>query len=46
MVIKNQFVSVDELNAAIEKTIGVKGFNLLNIGCSSPIRLEKILNTL
>lgn len=31
---KIQFVSVDELNAAIEKTIYVKGFNLFNIGCS------------
>jgi nucleoside-diphosphate-sugar epimerase len=31
---KIQFVSVDELNTAIEKTIGLKGFNIFNIGCS------------
>ena len=31
---KIQFVSVDELNDAIEKTIGLKGFNIFNIGCS------------
>ena len=31
---KIQFVSVDELNIAIEKTIGLKGFNTFNIGCS------------
>jgi|TARA_B100000795_G_scaffold252331_1_gene221812 nucleoside-diphosphate-sugar epimerase len=28
-----QFVSVDELNSAIKKTIGLKGFNIFNIGC-------------
>ena len=31
---KIQFVSVDELSVAIEKTVGLKGFNIFNIGCS------------
>ena len=31
---KIQFVSVDDLNVAIEKTVGLKGFNIFNIGCS------------
>ena len=31
---KIQFASVDELSAAIEKTVGLKGFNIFNIGCS------------
>lgn len=31
---KIQFVSVDELNSAIEKSIGLKGFDIFNIGCS------------
>jgi len=30
---KIQFVSIDELNLAVEKTIGLKGFNIFNIGC-------------
>ena len=30
---KIQFVSVDDLNVAIEKTVGLKGFNIFNIGC-------------
>ena len=30
---KIQFISIDELNLAIEKTIGLKGFNIFNIGC-------------
>ena len=30
---KIQFVSVDELNLAIKKSIGLKGFNIFNIGC-------------
>ena len=31
---KIQFVSIDELNNAIEKTIGLNGLNIFNIGCS------------
>tara|TARA_Y100001970_G_scaffold27317_1_gene33290 strand:+ start:3376 stop:4398 length:1023 start_codon:yes stop_codon:yes gene_type:complete len=31
---KIQFVSIDDLNSAIEKVIGLKGFNIFNIGCS------------
>ena len=31
---KIQFVSVDDLNSAIEKTINLRGFNIFNIGCS------------
>lgn len=30
---KIQFVSIDELKIAVAKTIGLKGFNVLNIGC-------------
>ena len=40
---KIQFVSVDELNVAIEKTIGIKGFNLLNIGCSKSYSFKENL---
>tara|TARA_B100001121_G_scaffold219554_1_gene192843 strand:+ start:1912 stop:2934 length:1023 start_codon:yes stop_codon:yes gene_type:complete len=40
---KIQFVSVDELNSAIEKTIGIKGFNLLNIGCSKSYSFKENL---
>lgn len=31
---KIQFVSIDELNYAIKKSIGLRGFNIFNIGCS------------
>ena len=40
---KIQFVSVDELNASIEKTIGIKGFNLFNIGCSKSYSFKENL---
>ena len=40
---KIQFVSVDELNTAIEKTIGIKGFNLFNIGCSKSYSFKENL---
>ena len=30
---KIQFVSIDELKIAVTKTIGLKGFNIFNIGC-------------
>ncbi|WP_440909354.1 NAD-dependent epimerase/dehydratase family protein [Candidatus Pelagibacter sp.] len=40
---KIQFVSVDELNLAIEKVIGLKGFNIFNIGCSESYSFKENL---
>ena len=40
---KIQFVSVDELNVAIEKSIQLKGFHIFNIGCSESYSFKENL---